>query len=200
MAEARGPWCADYFFHGAVDVPDRVLIARDDMEVGADLDAAIADGVGNILEVIDGELLGDDVDDLVAGGNIGRVLIGHQLIDLLSGDLFFRVLANDVPAGLETFDMMPGDTYIDLADVEIGVGRIAIVQRHADGLDRLVDIEDLPVFDAIGVSAAEPQYFQLTVLVLATGYGSDLCRSDVEPDDYRLFVIHSLSFSCFNDY
>ena len=104
---------------------------------------------------------GDNVDvDLVAGRDIGiLVLVGHRkLVDLLAGDIFLGVLPHDIAAGLEAFDVMAGDAYIYFPDVQVGIGGIAIIQRHADGLYGFIDIKHLAVFDAVRVGPAKAQY------------------------------------------
>src|ERR1700722_20165010 len=142
------------FFHGPVDIADGVLIAGDNMKISADLDPAVADRVGDILKIIHGELLRDHVDDLVAGRDIGLILVGDELIDLAAGDLFLRILTYDVPTGLETFDMMTRNADIDLAYLEVGIGSIAVIEGHPDGFYRLVYIEHLAVLHPIGVRAS----------------------------------------------
>jgi hypothetical protein len=73
------------------------------------------------LKIIHGEFLGDDVDDLVAGRDIGFILIGDELIDLPAGDLLLRILTDDVTAGLEAFDMVTCD-----ADIDLGISRLGL--------------------------------------------------------------------------
>ena len=100
------------FFHTAVDILDGILITGDDVEVGADLYTAITDRVRDILKIIYRKFLWYHINDLVAGRNIGFVLIIDQLINFLLGDLFFGFLANDITTGLQAFDMMTGNADI----------------------------------------------------------------------------------------
>jgi hypothetical protein len=46
----------------------------------------------------------------------------------------------------------------------------------------------------IGVGTAKSQYLQFAVLVLTARYGSDLCRPNIESDNYWLLKIHSLVY------
>src|SRR5258708_3116306 len=142
-------------FHSPVDIPDGVLIAGNNMKIGSDLYAAVADRVRNILKIIHSEFLRDHVDDLVAGGNIGLVLIGDKLVDLPAGDLVIGILANDVSPGLQALDMMTGNTYVYLGDLQVGIGGIAIIQGHLNGLDRLVYIQHLSMLDTVGISPSK---------------------------------------------
>src|SRR5882724_1782820 len=125
------------------------------MKVSADLYASVTDRVGNIQEIVDREFLGDHVDDLVSRGNIGLILVGHELIDLFAGDLIIRALAYDIAAGLQALDMVTRDPNIDFTDLQVGVGAVAVIQGHPDSLDGLIDIQYLPVLDPIGVGTSE---------------------------------------------
>ena len=66
------------------------------MEISAHFYTAITDGIEDILKIVHREFLGDHVDDLVSGGNISFILIGHQLVDFSLGNLIFRVLPHDI--------------------------------------------------------------------------------------------------------
>src|ERR1700722_9640346 len=66
--------------HAAVDVADGVLVPGDDVEISTHLHPAVSYRVRDVLEIIHGELLGDHVDDLVPGGDIGFILVIDQLV------------------------------------------------------------------------------------------------------------------------
>ena len=93
-------------FNGAVDIANGILITCDDVKVGSDLHTTIPDGVRDVLKIINGEFLGDNIDDLVAGRNICFVLICNQLVNFTLGNFFTVVVSNNVSAGLQTFNMM----------------------------------------------------------------------------------------------
>jgi len=70
------------------------------MEIGSHFYAAVSDGVGDILKIVDGKLLRYHVDDLVAGRNISFILVIYQVIDFMLRYFFFIGLANNIAAGL----------------------------------------------------------------------------------------------------
>src|SRR5882757_7985313 len=139
-------------FHGPVDIPDGILVAGDDVEIGSDFYAAITDGVRDILKIIYGEFLRDHIDDLVAGRDISLILVGNKLVDLSAGNFVIGILPNDVPPGLQALDMMAGNAHVYFRDLQVGIGSIAIIQGHLNGFDRLVYIQDLSMFHSVGVS------------------------------------------------
>src|SRR5690349_1790121 len=97
------------------------------MKIRTHLYTSITDGVRNILKIIDSKFLRNNIDDLVAGGNISFVLVGYELVYFTLRNFIVVVLANDIAARLQAFDMMTGNTNIPLTDLGIGVGGIAIL-------------------------------------------------------------------------
>jgi hypothetical protein len=84
--------------------------------------------------------------------------------------------------------------YIDLIDLQVGIGSIAISQRCLYGFDGLIDIQHLSVFDTVGVGPAEPEYLHLAKLILTASDHCDLGCSDVKPHNDWLLVVHDFVF------
>src|SRR5688500_6512923 len=121
------------------------------MKIRTQLNSAITYRLHNVLKVVYCKFLGDHIKDLVTGRNIGFVLVSHKLVDLTLGDLFFRILAYNISAGLKNLDVMTGNSNIYLIDLQIRTRSKTILQRCFDCLDGFINIQDLAMLDAIAV-------------------------------------------------
>ncbi len=162
------------------------------MKICAHFHTTITNRTDDILEIIDSKFLRYDVNNLVASGYIGFILIGHQLVDFFLSYFIFGILSHDVATGLQAFYMMSRNTYIYFRNTQVWIGSITIIKRHPDGFDGLIDIEYLAVFYTVGIRPAKSENFQFTEFVFTAGDGSNFCSTYVETYNNGLFLVHGL--------
>ena len=167
------------FFNTAVDVADCIFITGDDVEIGSHFHTAVTNRVRNILEIIYCKFLWNNIDDLITCRNISTILIRHQPVDFFLTDFFFYILTNDIAPGLQTFNMMTGDTYIYFTNLEIRIGCIAVFQCSLNGFDGLINVQHHSMLNAIAVGPAETKDLQLTKFIFSSGNSGNLGCSDV---------------------
>jgi len=162
------------------------------MEISAEFDAAITDRALNILEIVDGKFLWNYIDDLVSCRDISLILIGDQLINFHLRDFVLGILPHEVAPCLQALNMVTCYANINFFYIEVWIGGKTIFESGPDGFDRFINVEHLPVLHTIGIGFSKTQDLQLAEFVLPTGDHGDLSRSDIEPDNNGLFVVHNL--------
>src|SRR5690606_26722211 len=98
------------------------------MEICTDFHSAITNGIRNILEVINGKLLRNYINNLVAVRYIGFILIRYLLIYFRLCYLIIRIMAHNIPTSLEALNMMTSYTYIHITKPQVGIGSKTIIQ------------------------------------------------------------------------
>ena len=143
------------FFDTAVNIAYCIFITSDDMKIRSNFYTSISYGVGDIRNIVNCKFLGNYIDDLITSRDICFVLIINQLINLMLTHFLISAMTNHITTGLQAFNVMSGNTDINLTNLKIGVRCKTIIQGSAYRLDGLIDIEHLPMFYTIGVSLAK---------------------------------------------
>src|ERR1044071_4996580 len=180
-------------FHGADGILQPVEIAVDDVDVDLDPGAEHADGILDAGLAIDAEMLADDVDDVVFGGQIDGLGVLDDVLDVFVGDLAIGGDDRVNSAVIESAHVAAGHAEVDAADLDI---------RHLLGLDDGIanvlagdgGIDDFAFADTARSGLAHGDDAEGAGFVCLADDGANLRRADFEADDDRRLVKHV--FSC----
>src|SRR4030095_9123416 len=182
------------FLYTSIDIPDRVLIAGDNVKVGTKFHSAVSNWAGDVLEIIDGKFLGYHINNLITRRNIGFILIRDQLINLGLRNLFFSILSYYVSSCLQAFNMVACNANIDFIYFQVRIGCVTILKRSFNGFDCFIDVKHLPMLNTVTVGTAKSKNLQFTEFIFSSGYYGDLGCTNVKADNNGLFVVHSMLF------
>ena len=168
--------------HAALDVVAGRDLAGDDVEVGFQTAAGHADRVGDALLHVHRVFLGNDVEDLVAGGQDELVHVADQPVDIALADLFLSVVPHQHAAVLEALDVLAGNAYLDDVDLDAG-GGFGLLPGFVDGPDGFFDVAHDAAHDAFGGDFGGAENFQTAVAVASRHQGADFRGADIERRD-----------------
>ena len=165
--------------HAAVDVVAGRDLAGDDVEVRLQPGAGHTDRVGNSLLIVDGVLLRDHVQDLIAGGQDKLVHVADQPVDVPLGDLVLGVIAHQHAAVLQALDVLAGNTDVDNVK-RLATRLLGQFAGLADGADGFLNVGNDAPHDALGFHLAGAEDFQTPVSVALPHEGADFGGADVK--------------------
>ena len=162
--------------------------ARDDMDLHVEARSRHAVGLLDAVLVVDDELLGQDMKDLLGPGDVdgpggvnGPRHVGGADLPVLDGGHALR---------LEPLDVVSGDPHIDRVDLHAG-HELRFLHRFLDGLHGAVDVHHHALFQAVGRADADPDDVHLAVVLRFADDGADLGRTQVKTyDDIVRFLCH----------
>ena len=164
------------------------------MEVGLEADAGVADGLLDAGLSVDGELLGQHVEDLLTRQHLEFLHVGDQLLDVVAVDLLLGVRADELSPMLEALDVLSGNADVDHLDADVG-RLFRGLHRGADGLDGVLDVGDDTPGDPDGFTASISDHLELAVRIALAHDARNLGGSDVESNDDVLggvVLVHGL--------
>ena len=165
-----------------VNVLRRRRLASDDVEVGLQTHTGHADGVFDALLVVHGELLWNDVQNLLTWLHHELAHVLDERLDVLLADFRFKVLAGDHAAVLEGLDVLPGDA--DVHELDLGTHlHLGFLNRLLDRRHRAVDVGHHAAGHPHRLAASEAEQFNFPEFVLAPDEAGDFGGPDVEADD-----------------
>src|SRR5262245_57729234 len=106
---------------------------------------------------------------------------------------------------------MPGNAYIYIPDLEVWITFSAVLQCLLNSLDRLINVQYLPMLHTVAVCAPEAKNFKFTIFIFSARDRSNFGSANVKPYNnrhasiiiYSLYciavctLVHRLCFSCF---
>src|SRR5207249_582585 len=175
---------------GAVAALDQVLPgahrAGHDVDARLEAHAGHADRLADAVLVVDDELLRQDVEDLLVGGEGDGTRGVHDPLDVPRRHL--AVAHRDHAMAVEPLDVAPGRACDHAADLA-GGHQLGLLDRPADRLHRLLDVDD----DALAEPARRrrPDTDDLDTALHHLGDDhADLVGADVETDHERALPGH----------
>src|SRR5690554_5418456 len=109
-----------------------------DVEISLDAPPGNADRVGNTGLVVDGKLLWQHMDDLLARGQHQFVHVFDKALDIKAADLAV-VRARQYAPVLYAFDVLSGNAYVHDLDVDIRLATGFFYRLH-DAIDCFLDV------------------------------------------------------------
>ena len=155
----------------------------DEMDLGLQPHAGHPHRLPDPLLLVDDELLGEDVQDLLVGRDRHRARGVDDAIDVAVGDL--AVADRDDPVRIEAADMAAGDPGIDRSDLAAG-HELGLFDGPLYGLHRGLDVDHDALSEAARRIGADPDHLDRAI---AGGLPDDrdhLGGADVEPHDQIL--------------
>ena len=119
------------------------------MEIRSNFHSTVSNRIGNVLEIVYCIFLGDHINDLVSCRNISFVLVSDQLVNFLLRNFIFGIMPDYIPSCLETFNVMPRNTHVNLVYFKIWIGSIAGFQCLGNCFDGFIDVQHLSVLYTI---------------------------------------------------
>ena len=159
------------------------------MKIGAHFYTIVPHRVFDVLNIVYMKILRYHINDLVARRNKCFALVDDQLLNLRAFDFSIRVLANNISACLQAFNMVARNTYIYFTDLEIRITFITFFQCFLYGFDGLVDVEHLTMLHTITLGKTKAKYFQFAVFVLSTGDRCYFSSSNIKTNNDRWFIV-----------
>ncbi len=175
------------------DVLGRADRARNHVDPGLQPHPAHADRLADPLLVIDDEFLGQDVEDLLIGGNRHRPGRIDHPVHVRLGHLPF--LDGGDAVGVETADMATRDAGMDGVNFAAR-HELRLFHRPLDGLHGGLDIHHDALLDAPRWMGADADDLDPLVVLHFAHQGGNLGRADIQPDQEVLFAssCHSVQF------
>ena len=178
--------------HALDDVLGRGDSTGDDVRLYFQTHAAHADRLADAVLTIDDELLRQDVQDFLIGRDRHRLGGFDHPFDIAGGD--FLVLDRHHAVRVEALDVAAGDAGVHILDLAVG-HQLDFLDHPADGVHRLLDINDDALLQAARVLRAHADDIEMALIVDLGDQRDDFRRPDVQPDDQILVVpAHKLTF------
>ena len=169
------------------DILDRRHRAGDDVDLHVEPRSRHPVGVLDPVLVVDDELLGEHMEDLLVHGDVHRPGAVDRPRDVCGTDL--PVLDRGHAARIDPLDVAAGDPHVHRVDLHAG-HKLGLVDRFFDGLHGAVDIHDHAFFQAVGRADADPDDVDLSAVLDLAHNGADLGRPQVQTYE------HIIRFFC----
>ena len=166
----------------AVDVLGRGRLSGDDVEVGFEAHAGVADGLLDAGLAVHGELLRQHVEDLLPRQHLELLHVLDELLDVLPVDFLLRLGPDQLSPMLQALNVLPRNAHVDHLDAHVG-GLLGGFHGGPDGLDGLLDVGHHAAGHPDGFTPAIPDDLQLAMGILLAHDAGDFGGSDVESDD-----------------
>jgi hypothetical protein len=134
------------------------------VEIGFQTHAAHPDRVGDALLGVHGELLRENVNDLVAGWQHEFEHVVHEAVNVAVGDFGVIAFAGQDATMLQAFDVLSGNADVYGAELHAGIA-LADFHGFTDGANGFFDVGDHAAQYADAFDFADSDDFEFAVRV-----------------------------------